>query len=110
MSAANLALTGACYIASMSATPNTVQIERRKSKRSRIGHHVLRIEAENGGEPISCVVWDMSETGARLVLGADVVLPAEVNVLIGNVTHRARVVWSKERYVGLEFLDQLSDL
>jgi hypothetical protein len=93
----------------MSMMPMSKEIERRRSARSRIGHHVLRVGLANGREPITCVVWDMSEEGARLVLSEDAELPAEVTVLIGNVTHRARVVWSKDRQIGVEFLDQLSD-
>ena len=93
----------------MSVTSISDPADRRKSKRSRIGHHVLRIDAHDGREPHSCAVWDMSEGGARLVLTIDVKLPDEVTVLIGNVTHRARVVWAKDGQIGVEFLDQLSD-
>lgn len=106
----NRVLTAVGYARGMSVVSTSEQIERRRSARSRIGHYVLRIDLGDDRDLISCVVWDMSEVGARLLLPADIELPGEVNVVIGNVTHRARVVWSKNRQVGLEFLDQLSDL
>lgn len=80
-------------------------IERRRYERTTEGRYVLRVDPCDGQEPLTCRVWDISLSGARLTLPHDVTLPAEVTILIGNVTHRARVVWQKKAHVGLEFIE-----
>jgi hypothetical protein len=80
-------------------------IERRRDERSSMGRYLLRIDACDGSEPITCAIWDISLSGARLSLTQDLKLPAEVNVLIGNVVHRAKVVWQKAGQAGVEFLE-----
>ena len=83
----------------------TEPTERRQYERTTEGRYVLRVDACDGREPITCSVWDISIVGARLTLPQDMALPAEVAILIGNVTHRARVVWHKEGQIGVEFLE-----
>lgn len=78
--------------------------ERRREDRVSVGHRRLQVDPCDGRQPIDCLVWDMSVNGARLTLSHNVPLPPEVSVLIGNVTHRARVVWRKDPQIGVEFL------
>ncbi len=80
-------------------------IERRRYERSTEGCYFLGVDPCDGREPIVCSVWDMSLSGARLTLPHDIALPAEVAILIGNVTHRAKVIWHKNRQIGIEFIE-----
>jgi len=70
-----------------------------------MGDYVLQVDARDGREPMTCFIWDISEAGARLTYTQDARLPDEVAILIGNVTHRARVVWQKGDQIGVEFLE-----
>jgi len=79
-------------------------VERRKSRRQDIGRHTLRLDPGEGQPIFNCFLWDISEGGARVQLEKDVPLPAEVSLVIGNVMHKARVVWRNGIQVGLEFL------
>jgi PilZ domain len=60
------------------------------------------------GKPLSCVVWDMSEGGARLAIAcptADV--PREFQLVLtrdGSVRRNCAVVWTNARFVGVKFL------
>jgi hypothetical protein len=80
--------------------------ERRQYPRVSIGNYLLRLDPCDGRPPISCVVWDMSESGARLRLAGDVALPPFIDILIGNVVRKARVVWRKSTQIGIEFLEE----
>jgi hypothetical protein len=80
--------------------------ERRKSERQSIGHYLLQLDPGGGRAPFSCFIWDLSETGARLRLGSYDPLPVTVQVKIGNVTHRARIVWRVGFEIGIEFIQE----
>ena len=60
----------------------------------------------DGRAPITCALLDYSVTGVRLELPDDVALPDEVQVLIGELAHNARVVWRKANVVGVDFIDE----
>jgi hypothetical protein len=60
----------------------------------------------DGREPMACPLLDFSVTGVRLELPPDVVLPADVQIRIGNVSHTARIVWRKNRIAGVDFVDE----
>jgi len=50
------------------------------------------------------MVYDLSQTGARLLLDPAVELPAEfLLVLSRNVSRRCRLVWRRERQAGVKF-------
>jgi hypothetical protein len=59
------------------------------------------------GKPLPCVVWDMSDSGARLAIAcptADV--PREFQLVLtkdGSVRRNCRVVWTNSRFVGVKF-------
>lgn len=60
------------------------------------------------GKPFPCVVWDMSDSGARLAIAcltADV--PHEFHLVLtkdGSVRRNCEVVWTNARFVGVKFL------
>ena len=70
-----------------------------------MGDSVLGVDAHDGRKPMTCFIRDISELGARLMLTQDAILPDEVTILVGNVTHRARVAWRKGDQIGVEFLE-----
>jgi hypothetical protein len=89
----------------MSSDPAMQQpSERRREERVSVGHRRLQLDPCDGRRPVDCLIWDMSLSGARLTLAQNIPLPPEVAVVIGNVTHRARVVWRKDPQIGIEFL------
>jgi hypothetical protein len=59
---------------------------------------------------VSCVVWDISEGGARLAVAlpsAD--LPPRFNLNLfpdGSLQRDCEVVWSDKRFVGVKFTEQ----
>ena len=62
-----------------------------------------------GGDipPIICVLWDISETGARLVIPSPESLPDQIYLLMARDERPGRpcrVMWRKGTDVGLEFL------
>ena len=66
----------------------------------------MRLDPGDGREPIACPVLDFSVTGVRLKLPDDVALPTDVHILIGNLSHNARVVWRKDDVVGVDLVDE----
>jgi hypothetical protein len=53
-----------------------------------------------------CVIWDMSETGARLAVPRPLLnLPPRFTLLLeGKVQRKCEVVWTDARYVGVRFV------
>jgi PilZ domain len=65
-------------------------------------HRVLKAGTISfGGAGITCTVRNLSETGAALD-----VIPEEFVLIIegDNATRRCRVVWRKERRIGVTFV------
>lgn len=56
--------------------------------------------------PVLCVIWDMSETGARLAAARPLLnLPSRFALLLeGKVQRQCEVVWTDVRYVGVKFV------
>lgn len=60
------------------------------------------------GKSLPCVVWDMTDSGARLAIAwptAD--LPHSFHLLLtkdGSISRECEVVWTNSRFVGVEFL------
>ncbi len=56
-------------------------------------------------EEYTCILRDLSETGAKLVFEGEVALSPQVTLRIEQTGEykRARVVWQKEREAGLAF-------
>lgn len=80
--------------------------ERRRSTRSRslLG---ARIVFNNRTSTLDCTVRNVSDEGARLVLGAAVAVPDEFDLVISQKerTHRCRIAWRNANEIGVAFLD-----
>ena len=76
--------------------------EHRTSLRKRV---LKAGEIEFGGGAIDCTVRNLSETGAALSVESPVGIPAEFNLVIlsDDVNRRCRVVWRKEKRIGVTF-------
>ena len=88
----------------MTAT-QTAQIERRRVPRQDIGSHLIDLHPGNDDKVIHCLLWDISELGARLVLPHDVDLNPVVYVIVGNVCKAASLIWRDGTDIGLEFIE-----
>jgi hypothetical protein len=64
--------------------------------------------AEN--PPVNCVIWDISEGGARLAIAlpmADIPRRFALTLLAdGSVQKGCEVVWTDSRFVGVKFIEQ----
>jgi hypothetical protein len=56
--------------------------------------------------PILCVIWDMSESGARLAVARPLLnLPPSFTLLLeGKVQRKCEVVWTDTRDIGVRFV------
>jgi hypothetical protein len=80
--------------------------ESRKKPR-RLAHHAAKIVTDGKARPRNCVVADISEDGARLVLDGDIELPDDFLLLLGKGdgdARRCRLVWRTGATVGVEFM------
>jgi hypothetical protein len=81
--------------------------ERRGAPRIDVGGaYCMRLDPGDGREPLECPVMDYSVTGVRLKVPNDVALPQDVQVLIGELSHNARIVWRKDGVIGVDFVDE----
>jgi PilZ domain len=58
-----------------------------------------------GGAGISCTIRNLSDTGAALEVSSPIGIPAEFVLVVDadNSTRQCRVVWRKERRIGVTF-------
>jgi hypothetical protein len=81
--------------------------ERRGAPRSTIeGRYTLRLDPRDGRDAVTCVVLDYSVTGARLQLPQDMALPTDLQIVIGTLSHNARIVWRDGMVIGVDFVDE----
>jgi hypothetical protein len=81
--------------------------ERRDAPRVGLdGQYSMRLDLGDGRVPIACRVLDFSITGVRLELPRDIELPSKVKILIGNLSHSARVAWRNDKVVGVDLIDE----
>jgi len=81
--------------------------ERRDASRVALdGRYTVSLDPGDGRAPFACRLLDFSITGIRLELPPDVIVPAHVQILIGNLSHNARIVWRKGRIAGVDFIDE----
>lgn len=81
--------------------------DRRDSPRVELdGRYQMRLDPCDGREPVTCALLDFSVTGVRLRLPDHAVLAADVKVLIGELSHNARIVWRNGDTVGVDFIDE----
>ena len=92
----------------MQAKPNANDFEeRRDAPRVDLdGRYSLRLDPCDGRAPIVCLVLDHSITGVRLKVPDNAPLPAEVQILIGGLSHNARIAWRKDDVVGVDLIDE----
>src|SRR3954447_10484428 len=67
-----------------------------------------RIEINNGQATVDCLIRDVSETGAKLIISAPVPLPDRFDLIIPQkgVTRRVRVAWRRATEIGVRFADE----
>ncbi len=85
---------------------NPVMPERRSSERVAVGLEGW-FATETTGDPVACSVWDLSETGARLVIPApaDVPLEFELKIPSEGTVAKVRLVWTAGSHYGGRFTD-----
>jgi hypothetical protein len=83
---------------------NHVMPERRSSERFPAGLEGW-FASETTGDPVACAVWDLSETGALLVIPAPADVPLEFELKIPNKAAVAmvRLVWTTGSHYGARF-------
>jgi hypothetical protein len=92
----------------MQGTSHTAKIdERRDAPRVELQRrYSIRLDPCDGRAPFSCALLDFSVTGVRLELPDNMPVPDQVKVLIGELSHNARIVWRKDATVGVDFVDE----
>jgi hypothetical protein len=87
-------------------------VEHRRHKRQTvIGTAWLRVKDDP--VPMVCVVWDLSEGGARLAMASRQELPEEIALTLDRsdtIGTRCRVVWRSQDQIGVEFLENAQPL
>ena len=77
--------------------------EQRRAARRRVQCRASLAKSEQAPRQ-DCIVYDISHTGARILIDPAIELPSEfLLVLSRNVTRRCRLVWRKERHAGVRF-------
>jgi hypothetical protein len=96
------------YNSSMQRTPRPAELaDRRDAPRTDLdGRYSMRLDPCDGRGPINCALLDYSVTGARLQLPEDVALPTQVQILVGELAHNARIAWRNGTTVGVDFIDE----
>lgn len=82
------------------------QPAREKRRRRRVKtRRAAWLNIDGGAQPIRCVLWDVSEDGARLAPAQAGKLPDVFTLILDKTTaHRCRVMWRKGAQVGVRFL------
>ena len=81
--------------------------ERRDAPRSTMeGRYTMRLDPCDGRDAVTCLVLDYSVTGVRLQLPQDMALPTDLQVVIGALSHNARIVWRYGTMIGVDFVDE----
>ena len=66
-----------------------------------------RINFNNGQSALHCLIRNLSDTGAKLIVSAAVTLPECFDLIIPqkSVTRRARIAWRRGEEIGVRFED-----
>jgi hypothetical protein len=82
------------------------QSHREKRRRRRVRtRRAAWINIEGNAKPIRCVLWDVSEDGARLAPAQVGKLPDVFTLILDKTTaHRCQVMWRKDAQLGVRFL------
>lgn len=86
-------------------SPKTPPADKKKRTRERTPTFRAGRVIYSGRNEIACIIKDLTEAGARIVLDGEAGLPPEVTLVISQSAARrpATVAWQKEREVGLSF-------
>ena len=80
----------------------------RKSAR-RFTRRVATVNVDVGKPSVTCVIWDISQSGARLAVALPMAdLPNHFTLILrkdGNVQRGCEVVWNDRRFVGVKFTE-----
>jgi hypothetical protein len=83
----------------------SLDVRHHDRKKTRVPAWITSGDSET---PIPCVLWDVSEGGARITAAHSNILP-DAFVLILNRTTRAhrfcQVVWRRQPHLGIKFVD-----
>jgi hypothetical protein len=83
--------------------------EKRRRRRVRT-RRTAWIDVGGNAKPSRCVLWDISEGGARLAPAHASKLPDTFTLILDKMTaHRCRVVWRKGPLVGVRYLRGAED-
>ncbi|OCX25975.1 pilus assembly protein PilZ (plasmid) [Bradyrhizobium sp. UASWS1016] len=75
--------------------------------RSALRHKVLKAATISfGGGAISCTVRNLSDSGASLEVASPIGIPDSVVLELEGGGRRCRVVWRKEKRIGVQFVDR----
>lgn len=75
--------------------------------RSALRHKVLKAATISfGGGAISCTVRNLSDSGASLEVASPIGIPDSVVLELEGGGRRCRVVWRKEKRIGVRFVDR----
>jgi PilZ domain-containing protein len=87
------------------------QPHREKRRRRRVRtRRAAWINIDSNAKPVRCVLWDVSEDGARLAPAQAGKLPDVFTLIVDKTTaHRCRVMWRKDAQVGVRFLRGAAD-
>jgi hypothetical protein len=86
-------------------------LEQRRAKRTP-RRNAAWIEFAGGGARIPCVVWDISDGGARLAAPRPGELPPAFKLLLtrdGDSARLCQVVWRNDKQVGVQFIQAWSE-
>ena len=67
-----------------------------------------KIDPGAGAALRPCIICDISATGAQLRIEAEAVLPDEFTLLLGRAPRWCRIVWRREKQIGVQFLRAFS--
>jgi hypothetical protein len=79
-------------------------VERRKSPRKMV---ISTAWVDGGGPKIICVIWNISEGGAKIAIADPAELPEKFTLLLSEHEpggSRCRIVWRSAGEVGVKFL------
>ena len=64
-----------------------------------------KISFNNGQSALDCLIRNLSDTGAKLIVSAAVTLPECFDLIIAqkSVTRRARIAWRRGEEIGVRF-------
>jgi hypothetical protein len=79
--------------------------ESRKSPRRPL-RYAASLTVGTDAQPIPCVIWDISDGGARLAAARHHELPERFILILAEqgIERRCEIIWRNQRFVGVRFL------